>query len=83
MCIRDRLGTPNLGICFDGDRQDLFACSDSDYGNTHDGRNTSGIVVFFMGAPIVARSEKQSIAADSTAAAEIIALHSAATVWKA
>ena len=72
------VGTPNLGICFDGDRQDLFACSDSDYGNTHDGRNTSGIVVFFMGAPIVARSEKQSIAADSTAAAEIIALHSAA-----
>ena len=70
--------TLRLGLCFRKDAPLIMQCySDADYAEDSSSRKSvSGVLIMLAGAPIVAVSKKQSIVADSSTAAEVIALHS-------
>jgi len=76
-CLRYAIGTPDVGITFDGARGGtLVAYSDSDWSVVH---STSGYCIMLAGAPISYTSKRQQCIALSSTEAEIMAASLAAT----
>lgn len=67
-------GTANYGITYGKDGENEIRCYvDSDYaGDLDDRKSTTGYIIMFNGGPIVWRSKKQTINADSTTVAEYV-----------
>ena len=82
--LRYLQGTPNFGIKYTNDSNDMTAYADADFGGDRDDRkSTSGFVIMKNNGPISWKSKKQTVTAQSTAEAELIALNLASreTAW--
>lgn len=82
-CVKHLLrylqGTKKLGLLYKNGMNNIIAYADADFGGDLDDRkSTSGYVIMRNGGPLSWKSKKQTITAQSTAEAELIALNFAA-----
>ena len=71
-------GTPDMRLCFVKGTGELVleSYSDADYaGDKSTRKSTSGVVIRVGGTSVISISRRQPVTADSTTAAEVIALH--------
>ena len=68
-----------LGICFDGEEEDLLAYADASFADNPDRRSTEGYIMKLFGGPILWRSGKQKCVTRSSTEAEIRSASTAAT----